>query len=175
MVFFVAKYFRKRPSLKSRINRLEYANDGNVKKTAGNPFVRQGLEFDPVNLIQREIKFLKLMNGRFAPELIDFGEDWILMKNAGVNLEKALIPRDCNQQINEITELLDQNAIVHRDIKPGNLLVLDGQLMLIDFGWSVFLHEEPYLSPREMVGSVPRELVWNNKVALEWTVSQVEG
>jgi len=44
-------------------------------------------------------------------------------------------PGMIDEQRSHIVDVLDQAGIEHRDIRPSNLVALDGRLNLIDFGW----------------------------------------
>lgn len=44
----------------------------------------------------------------------------------------------------EILITLRKHAILHRDLRPANLLVRNGRPVLIDFGWASRLHEHPH-------------------------------
>lgn len=46
---------------------------------------------------------------------------------------------------------LREKAILHRDIRPDNILLLEGRPVLIDFGWAVS-PERPYYSPTGLGG-----------------------
>jgi serine/threonine protein kinase len=48
-----------------------------------------------------------------------------------------------------ILSLLQDKAIMHRDLYPSNLILRDGLPVLIDFGWAVS-DEYPYWSPQEL-------------------------
>jgi serine/threonine-protein kinase len=48
----------------------------------------------------------------------------------------------------QVLSHIHENKIVHRDVKPSNLLVHDGTLLLIDFGSAADLEPEGMLSRR---------------------------
>lgn len=162
---------RQKRQFKSRINHVSLTPQGEVHKQAGPTFSRGGHRYDPRQLLQREAAFLKRLDGRHAPRLLVSGENWIEMEHCGEELSVENLPNDWHSQVAEIVAVLDQAGIVHRDIKHGNLLVKNGHLYLIDFGWAIWTNETPYMSPRELCEDVPPEYIYDNRAALEWLLS----
>lgn len=160
-----------RGQMGSRINLVSLTPEGNVRKQAGSVFMRGKHRYDPRLLLRREVEFLKCLGGRRAPRLLAEGEDWFEMENCGAELSTDNVPADWRKQIADIATALDAAGIVHRDIKPGNVLVMNSHIYLIDFGWAIWVDETPYLSPRELCMNVPREHIYDNRAALEWVVS----
>ncbi len=161
-----------RGELQSRINRLSLTHQGTVLKQAGPTFIRRKHQFDPKWLLQREAVFLMRLDGRHAPRLLASGDDWIEMEHCGTELSADNLPADWRAQSAEIAAFLAEAGIIHRDIKPGNILVKEGQLYVIDFGWAIWANEDPYLSPRELSKDLSSDLVYDNGAALNWLLSQ---
>lgn len=160
-----------RGELQSRINRLSLTHQGTVLKQAGPTFIRGKHQFDPKWLLQREAAFLMRLDGRHAPRLLASGDDWIEMEHCGTELSADNLPADWRAQSAEIAAFLAEAGIIHRDIKPGNILVKDDLFYLIDFGWAIWADEVPYLTPREFCKDVPREYIYDNRAALDWLLS----
>jgi hypothetical protein len=157
--------------LESRINRVTLTAQGLIRKQAGPVFARGNHRYYPRLLIQREAAFLARLGGRHTPRLIAAGDDWLEMEHCGAELNAGNIPTDWREQVAAISAALAEGGIVHRDIKQGNVLVKDGHLYLIDFGWAICEAETPYVTPRELCADVPHEHIYDNRIALEWLLS----
>ena len=92
------------------------------------------LEFDIVN---NEVYWLKKL-GDFdhTPNVINHNENKIILSYAGEALTSKNLPKDWKNQIEEILYKLKEINCSHNDIKPTDLLVLNGMIMLIDFQWA---------------------------------------
>lgn len=76
-----------------------------------------------------------------APEPIDIGTNYIVMKYAGISLDYSFWKISKNKfktQALSIIEKLNQINFSHNDILPGNVLISNGQIQLIDFTLSEF-------------------------------------
>ena len=79
------------------------------------------------------------------PYILDEGDDYIIMEWMGNRAKKF-------HGLMEIVEILKQENIVHRDINPNNLLMKDGMLRLVDFGWAIVDGEEITPTPPQGLG-----------------------
>jgi RIO-like serine/threonine protein kinase len=96
------------------------------------------------NLINREVFWLeKLESFDRTPKLIshDMERHLVVMEYMGERLTKQNIPTDYETQVTYILDGLKQFECSHNDIKPTELLVLDGKINIIDFGWSTKIGE----------------------------------
>ena len=97
----------------------------------------------------REILFEKLAEVPHVVPIIDSGEwgdCWVLvMPKADKSLRQYLSENiehltldDTVRVLSDVTQALEaiEGRVVHRDIKPDNILLLDGQWCLADFGIS---------------------------------------
>jgi serine/threonine protein kinase len=130
-----------------------------------------------VELFQREAEALKRMNHPGIPKVDSYFEyqpkDGLTLhciameKIDGLNLDEWL-----NQgnklteyeaiawlmQLAEILDIVHQNNLIHRDIKPGNIMMKrsSGQLVLIDFG-TVAANQKRGVTQVSSGGYTPRE------------------
>ena len=75
----------------------------------------------------------------------------ILVKEKILDIEQAL---DYTKQLSAGVEHAHKNKIIHRDLRPSNILVSEeGTVKITDFGTSAWLQNVPYASTR--IGSPP--------------------
>ena|GEM_PF-3585338 len=65
--------------------------------------------------------------------------DEIAMDYVGEPVSRETLPPDWQLQADHILAVLKQYGCCHNDIKPEDILVRDGRLFLIDFGWATKL------------------------------------
>lgn len=98
----------------------------------------------------REIKSLKLIEKyNIFPKIISFDENnyTIYLTYCGELINENNIPSNWKYQLENINLILKKFDIFHNDIWYCNLLVKDGIIYLIDFGWSTLFYEDyPYMN-----------------------------
>jgi tRNA A-37 threonylcarbamoyl transferase component Bud32 len=93
--------------------------------------------------IEREIFWLnKLFDFDRTPNIIEHGDDFIKMEYVGERLNKTNLPYDWEEQVKYILNSLNKYECSHNDIKPEDILVNNGLLYIIDFGWSTPIGSE---------------------------------
>ena len=95
-------------------------------------------------LIKREVFWLKeLESFDRTPKLIsyDYDKNVVIMSYMGTPLTKKNIPSDFEQQIQYIVSEFEKFQCSHNDIKPTELLVLGGNINIIDFAWTTKIGE----------------------------------
>ncbi len=112
-----------------------------------------------------EIRCLeKLKNNARFPRVRNQGDGWIELNWAG----HAARGTDDLSQLTTIVKDLKAAGIVHRDIRPGNLLWQEGMLTLVDFGWAWIGNEKPPIDAPDYLGDgfyAPGE--WDDAKAAE--------
>lgn len=117
-----------------------------------------------LDLAEREAYFLSQLEGDYFPRVLDCRSEGsysvvTLEKVRGLPLLEALddiakspatflaFAQHCLRLVGE----LKRKGIIHRDIRPDNILVRDGKPVLIDFGWAIS-EAHPYFTPQWLGG-----------------------
>jgi len=123
---------------------------------------------DP-NRISREIQAAAKVNSNLVPRIFDSGIShsdageiaWVLeQKLNGQTLRQVLSGRPANDHIAQIVledvlhtlVVAEQARVVHRDIKPDNIILVDNHAYLIDFGIARILDEKSLTETAEIFG-----------------------
>lgn len=107
------------------------------------------LEYD---LIKNEFEKLMARDSVHFPRVYghNVAERTITIEHCGEPLTVDNIPDDWRVQLPEI--LVDLGEIMHRDIRFDNLMIKDGIIKLIDFGWAKFSYEVELKEPPSCLG-----------------------
>ena len=63
--------------------------------------------------------------------------------------------RNIGRQIASGLHAAHMSGIIHRDIKPGNIFLLDsGTVKILDFGLSRFVHQQQFTAPHKVMGTL---------------------
>lgn len=98
-----------------------------------------------IDLFQNELFWLKeLAEFDRVPNVLWYDEEIksFKMPNLGDMITKDNIPQDWEVQMEYIIEELDKYNCSHNDVKPEEILVKEGKLYLIDFGWATKKNEK---------------------------------
>lgn len=98
----------------------------------------------------REVKCLNILkNHSNFPKLIYADEKnfTIYLTYCGELINENNIPSNWKYQLENINLILKKFNIFHNDVWYGNLLIKDGIIYLIDFGWaSIYYEDYPYMN-----------------------------
>ena len=91
------------------------------------------------NVYKNEKKWLKrLQDTDIIPRLLAYQDTSriIVTAYAGTPVTAATLPHDWEKQRDHILQVLRKHNCRHNDIKPTEILVMNGKLRLCDFGWA---------------------------------------
>lgn len=112
-----------------------------VKKQTG--FMKYGLIDNEKRILQRIAVQSACQAIHFPRIVTQSEEDEIVMEYCGEGITVENLPPDWKNQLVQIILDLRACRVEHRDIKPDNLMVKDGIIRLIDFGWARLVEDEP--------------------------------
>ena len=97
-------------------------------------------KFQDHGVFAREVHWLRHFNSKgydWCPKLISADPkcNIITMVDAGRPINNQNAPTDWVYQLQKIIDTLHNENIYHNDIKRGEVLVKDGKISLIDYGW----------------------------------------
>jgi tRNA A-37 threonylcarbamoyl transferase component Bud32 len=91
------------------------------------------------NVMEREVCLYNILNVNgydWCPKLIHTDNTtYIVVEYAGVNINAQNCPNNWEKQIDIILNDLKKETIKHNDIKLDEILVKDGKIYLVDYGW----------------------------------------
>ncbi len=146
------------------------AEDMNLGRTVALKILRSHAEIDPQaeRRFKREAKHTSSLAHEHIATIYEYGEDqgtsFIAMEFLeGETLDKVIKERTLGfeeclriaQQVTSALELVHEAGILHRDLKPGNVLLQpDGKLKLLDFGIARARDETGITQQGVLVGTV---------------------
>ena len=101
--------------------------------------VTKNWDNNTINVYENEKKWLnqlKETNIIATPIHFDDINRIITTEYVGEKINKYNIPLDWEKQRDEIISILEKHNCRHNDIKPDEIIVYDGKIKLIDFGWA---------------------------------------
>ena len=128
---------------------------GRVKKTKETVAIK--IDHSPISTLQHEVRmiqYLYMAKVRNIPSVYWFGmheeKPTFIMSFYEYSLydyskERTIDEKKANMillKILDIFEHLHKHYVLHRDIKPQNFMIKDGDIFLIDFGLSMFYINE---------------------------------
>lgn len=101
--------------------------------------VKRQLGFMDYALARNEFEILSTLDDPAFPKAINYNEPLreLEIEDCGEPLSVDNLPEDWKAQLEQILVKLHDAKIMHRDIRPDNLMVKDVKIRLIDFGWAV--------------------------------------
>lgn len=113
-----------------------------VSKDNGKVYKKQ-TGFTNYDLIANENRMLSAISSIHFPKVYKDADDMVVMEDCGDMITIDNLPDNWKIQLVEIIRELKTWNVQHRDIKPENLMIKDGVIKLIDFGWARFYDDEP--------------------------------
>ena len=101
--------------------------------------VTKNWDNNTINVYENEKKWLnQLKETNIIAKPIHFDDinRIITTEYVGEKINKYNIPIDWEKQRDEIISILEKHNCRHNDIKPDEIIVYDGKIKLIDFGWA---------------------------------------
>lgn len=141
----------------------------------GQSVTKEQYRFKNHDLISNESRILQKLSGRHFPALVSEANGEIEIEHCGSPISTENLPDDWKEQLVEIIRDLKESEVVHRDIRIENLMVKDGIIKLIDFGWACKFGTESNDNPPELLG-FPNKSPWgfDDAFSMGKVIKQIE-
>lgn len=133
-----------------RFNQYMKGATATVEKEDGK-IVKTQVGYKDYDLIGNEARILAKCKSKHFPKIYKAGESEIRIEDCGEELTLDNLPDNWKQQLIQIIKDLRSYGAEHRDIRPDNLMVKNGIIKLIDFGWAR-LKDDPPDNPPACLG-----------------------
>lgn len=128
-------------------------------------------------LFTREVVALGILRRyHWSPDLLELDVEslQITMTYLGPVVAAETLPEDWRDQMDEILDDLAQEGLRHNDIRSQNILVRDGKLRLIDFGWATTYNQViPNDWPNGVLKPALKNKRKNDRLAFEKAIRRV--
>jgi len=147
------------------------ATDLVIERTVAIKILKEEYTGDPgfLERFRAEARHAALVNHEGIANVYDYGEEdgsaFLVMELVPGEALSALIERDRALPVDRVLDIVAQTAaalhaahsagLVHRDIKPGNLLITpDGRVKITDFGIARIADQVPLTATGQVMGTV---------------------
>ena len=173
--FITKKRYEKNENLNLQCHSIKNDAASKTFKTY-TKIVSNTFDSDTINVYENEKKWLlNLHDSSVFPKLLYFNDNlrMIVTIDEGELLTKCNIPYDYNNQGNNLIKELKRNNCRHNDIKPTELVIKEGKIKLIDFGWAHEYDKENPESWPECLGDKYKCTPYNDKCSLKKTLEYI--
>ena len=139
--------------------------------------IKETIRYTKYNIVENEIYWLnKLSDFIHTPNVISYNKTELTLSYSGEPLSAENIPNDWEVQINIILNKLIEINCAHNDIKPTDLLIQDGKIILIDFQWATRINEKiPLDWPRCIGREYKNNLKFDDKYSIYKSINFILG
>ena len=118
---------------------------------------KETIKYLDYNIVDNEAFWLTQLNDfNHTPNMISHNGNKLILSYAGEPLNSSNLPENWEVQIKTILDKLKDINCSHNDIKPTDLLVLNENIMLIDFQWATRINESIPSKWPDYIGGIYR-------------------
>lgn len=135
---------------------------------------KRQVRYTGYKLTDNEERILNLLSGSHFPALVFREGDNLRIEHCGEPLGSNNLPENWKEQLVDIIRDLEKCGVVHRDIRLDNLMIKDGVIKLLDFGWARLSNESDGRHP-DLLGYPNKcPLGFNDIYSMNMVIKQLE-
>jgi len=140
--------------------------------------IKKQTAYSDYSLIENECRILSKCSSRHFPQVKfnhqDCKMEHLEIEDCGEMVTAQKLPPDWRKQLVEIIQDLRAHAVEHRDITPNNLMVKDGVIKLIDFGWARLKDDPPDRPPMCLGEPYKASWGWDDNFSMKKVIKEFE-